>query len=122
MLLIPLAAAGLSGCTFHASFGIGSFITSKNYPDAARYQTGAFTYHADEITAIEIYWCSGEIEVIESDEDNTDQVFERFYKRDSARSKTSTGLGLSVFQSCVSRDSANENILKSQEFFFRCFT
>ena len=62
-----LVAVLLSGCQFHASFGIGSFITGESYPNAANYQTGAFTYHTDEVTSLEIYWRSGEVEVIESD-------------------------------------------------------
>ena len=66
-LTLSLMAVLLSGCQFHASFGIGNFITGESYPNAANYQTGAFTYRPDEVTSIEIYWRSGEVEVIESD-------------------------------------------------------
>ena len=66
-LTLSLMAILLSGCQFHASFGIGNFITGESYPNAANYQTGAFTYQADEVISIEIYWRSGEVEVIESD-------------------------------------------------------
>lgn len=66
-LALTLTAALLSGCGFHTSFGIGNFITGESYSNAASYETGAFTYRADEVTSIEIYWRSGEVEVIESD-------------------------------------------------------
>lgn len=69
LLVTALVAALLSGCQFHATFGIGSFITEESYPNAASYQTGAFTYRADEVTVMEIYWRSGEVEIVESDED-----------------------------------------------------
>ncbi|MGN1003012.1 MAG: DUF4097 family beta strand repeat-containing protein [Oscillospiraceae bacterium] len=69
LLSLSLAAVLLAGCQFHASVGIGDFVTGEDYPRAASYQTGAFTYGADEVTAVEIYWHSGEVEIIESDED-----------------------------------------------------
>lgn len=67
LLTFSLAAVLLSGCQFHMSFGIGDFVTGESYPDAARYQTGAFTYDADQVNSIEIYWRSGEVEIEESD-------------------------------------------------------
>ena len=69
LLALVLTAAVMSGCEFHASFGIGSFITEESYPNAASYQTGSFTYRAGEVTAVEIYWRCGEVEIIESDGD-----------------------------------------------------
>lgn len=43
LLIFSLVAVLLSGCEFHASFGIGNFITGESYPNAESYQTGAFT-------------------------------------------------------------------------------
>ena len=75
ILLTFSLAALLSGCRFQTSFGIGSFVSGDSYPNADSYQTGAFTYRADEITAAEIYWRCGEVEIIESDADKL-RVFE----------------------------------------------
>ena len=48
---------------------------------------------------------------------NIDQVFERFYKADVARSKTSTGLGLSIAKELVSRmDGDIEAKIEKKEF------
>ncbi|MDY3765926.1 MAG: DUF4097 family beta strand repeat-containing protein [Lachnospiraceae bacterium] len=69
LLTFSLVAVLLSGCEFHASFGIGNFITGESYPNAESYQTGAFTYDADKVNCVEIYWHSGEVEIVESDGD-----------------------------------------------------
>ena len=67
LLLCALMAALLSGCHVgNISLGIGDYITGEEYPNAENYQTGAFTYNTDEIKAVEVYWRSGEVEIIES--------------------------------------------------------
>lgn len=67
LLIICLSAVMLSGCHFYSSFGISSLITGESYPNAASYQTGAFTYRAESVTNVEIYWRCGEVEIVESD-------------------------------------------------------
>lgn len=67
LLLCTLMAMGLSGCRVNISLGTSDYLTGEEYPDASKYQAGAFTYRAEEITAVEIYWRSGEVEIIESD-------------------------------------------------------
>lgn len=71
MILLTLApaAAMLSGCQFHIPFGIGSFIAEERYPSAGSYQVGGFTYRAEEVSAVEIYWRCGEVEIVESGEE-----------------------------------------------------
>lgn len=69
LLLCIVTAVILSGCYFSVDFGIGNYLTGESYPDAENYETGAFTYDADEIQFLEIYWRSGKIEIIESDKD-----------------------------------------------------
>lgn len=66
-LVLSLSAVLLSGCGFHASFGIGNYVTGESYPNSEDYQTGAFTYEAETVKYIEIYWRSGEVEIIESE-------------------------------------------------------
>lgn len=67
LLALSLTAVLLSGCEFHATFGIGNYVTGESYPNAEAYQTGAFTYEADTVKSVEIYWRSGEVEIVESD-------------------------------------------------------
>ena len=68
LLLCALMAALLSGCHIgNISLGIGDYITGEEYPNAENYQTGTFTYNADEIKAVEVYWRSGEVEITEPD-------------------------------------------------------
>lgn len=67
LLMFSFVAILLSGCGFNSSFGIGNFITEEDYPNAKAYQIGAFTYEADKVKCVEIYWRSGEVDIIESD-------------------------------------------------------
>lgn len=66
VLPLCILAAMLAGCRVNISVGSGSYITGEDYPDARKYKTGAFTYAADEVKAVEVYWRSGEIALIES--------------------------------------------------------
>lgn len=68
LLAIILTAVLLSGCQVNKlSLGIGNFITGEVYPDAETYQTGTLTYDANQVNAVEVYWRSGQIEIVESD-------------------------------------------------------
>lgn len=67
-LALCILAAMLSGCRIDLSIGLGDLLTGEEYPDAAQYQAGAFTYRAEEITAVEVYWRSGAVTITESDE------------------------------------------------------
>ena len=51
----------------YISVGTNDNLTDESYPDAEKYQTGAFTYPANEIKAVEVYWRSGKVEITESD-------------------------------------------------------
>ena len=53
--MIFLVAVLLSGCRLNISICIDDYLT------------GAFTYEADKMERIEIYWRSGEVEIVESD-------------------------------------------------------
>jgi DUF4097 and DUF4098 domain-containing protein YvlB len=67
-LLICVFAVMLSGCQVHISVGVNDNLTGEDYSNAEKYQTGAFTYNADDIKAVEVYWRSGEVEITESDD------------------------------------------------------
>ena len=67
LLTISLATLLLSGCRCNLSFGIGNFITGERYPNAESYQTGAFSYEADGVQSIEIYWRCGKVNIVETD-------------------------------------------------------
>lgn len=67
LLVCVLAAILLFGCQVNISVGTNDYLTGEEYPNAKRYQTGEFTYNADEITAVEVYWRSGRVELLESD-------------------------------------------------------
>ena len=65
MLLCTLAVSVLSGCSVNISLGIDSSLTGEKYPDSEKYRTGGFTYTADGIKSVEVYWRSGEVEITE---------------------------------------------------------
>ncbi len=67
LLLCSLVTAMLSGCRVNISIGTNDTLTGETYSDAEKYQTGAFTYNAADIKAVEVYWRSGEVEITESD-------------------------------------------------------
>lgn len=67
LLLCSLAIMMLSGCRANISVGTNDTLTGETYPNAEKYQTGAFTYSAADIKAVEIYWRSGKVEITESD-------------------------------------------------------
>lgn len=67
LLSAVLLGTLLSGCSIQQGpVGVGNSITGEVYPNADQYKTGAFTYQADTISEIEVYWRSGEVEVVES--------------------------------------------------------
>lgn len=66
LLVCSLAVAMLSGCRINISIGTNDTLTGETYPNAGKYQTGAFTYNTADIKAVEVYWRSGEVEITES--------------------------------------------------------
>ncbi|MGN0998557.1 MAG: DUF4097 family beta strand repeat-containing protein [Faecousia sp.] len=66
-LTLSLAAVLLSGCHVNLSIGIGDNLTGESYSNADAYRIGAFTYEADAVKAVEIYWRSGKVTLVESD-------------------------------------------------------
>ena len=67
LLALVLASALLTGCRFPSALGAGGWITGESDPHAEGYQTGSFAYCADAVTAVEIDWRSGAVEIVESD-------------------------------------------------------
>ena len=67
LALGALLAVLLAGCRLNVSIGSDSFLTGEAYPNAEAYQTGAFTYDASAVKAVEVYWRSGEVLLIESE-------------------------------------------------------
>ena len=66
--LISLLVLLLAGCGVRVVTGSRDHLVGETYPEAERYQTGSFTYAAEEIQAVEVYWRSGEVELIESEQ------------------------------------------------------
>ncbi len=67
LFLCAAVLASLCGCRINISAGVDSRFTGDEYPDAEKYRTGAFTYRADEVSAIEVYWRSGRVEITEAE-------------------------------------------------------
>ena len=67
LLTLILALALLTGCRFSFALGPGSWISGESYPHAEAYRTGSFSCSADAVTAVEIDWRSGAVEIVESD-------------------------------------------------------
>ncbi len=68
MTLYIIASMLLAGCRFGISFGAAGYLSGEDYPNAEQYQAGAFSYSADAVTAVEVYWRSGEVEIVESED------------------------------------------------------
>lgn len=58
---ISIYAALLSGCHTGVPAETADHLIGEEYPDAGKYRAGAFTYSADEVNAVEVYWRSGEV-------------------------------------------------------------
>ena len=54
-LLCSLATVMLSGCRTGRPVGTNDALAGETYPNAEEYRTGAFTYNADGIKAVEVY-------------------------------------------------------------------
>lgn len=67
LLLCALAAMLLFGCGINITTGLDGFLTGEEYPDAEKYQTGTFTYSTDGLTAVEVYWRTGAVEIVETE-------------------------------------------------------
>ena len=66
-LLCTSVAALLSGCHTGVPAETADHLIGEEYPDAGKYRAGTFTYSADEVKAVEVYWRSGEVDIRESD-------------------------------------------------------
>lgn len=68
LFVCAIAALMVSGCYMeNVSFGMGDHLVGEEYPDAEKYQVGAFTYAADDVNYVNVYWRSGEVKIVESD-------------------------------------------------------
>ena len=68
LFVCAIAALMVSGCYMeNVSFGMGDHLVGEEYPDAEKYQVGAFTYAADDVNYVDVYWRSGEVKIVESD-------------------------------------------------------
>lgn len=65
--LLSLAVLLLAGCGVNIITGGRDFLTGETYPDADIYRIGGFVYTAEEVQQVEVYWRSGEVEIVESE-------------------------------------------------------
>ena len=69
LLILALLLALCAGCTIHINPSAG--ITTNDsfhystYDNAADYTAGRFTYQAEDIRAVRVYWVAGSIDLIE---------------------------------------------------------
>lgn len=85
----------------------------KNAMDHGEHRIGIFLNSSEDEVCVRI--CN---DISNPEEIEIAQVFERFYKADSSRSKNSTGLGLSIAKEFVLRMNGTiEAQLEGQEFF-----
>ena len=67
-ILLFAMILSMSSCQVKTSLATNDVITGEEYPDAEKYQTGAFTYDPDNVNEVVIYWRSGEVEITESED------------------------------------------------------
>lgn len=67
LALCALLAILLAGYRVNVSVRNDSFLTGETYPSAEAYRVGAFTCDASAVKAVEVYWRSGEVALVESD-------------------------------------------------------
>lgn len=73
--------------------------------NALEHGSGRFLLRLEKTSEQVCFLCQNDVE--HPEEINPEQVFERFYKADSARTHTSTGLGLSIAKSFTERMDGN---------------
>lgn len=60
---VSLFAFSLSGCAF------GGIVTGEIYDNAESYSVGNFSYSAEDVQRVCVHWCSGAVELVQTDGD-----------------------------------------------------